>query len=176
MHSSRMHTVCCSGRWRSVCPAGCLPRGRGCLTRGMGCLPRECVCYTPSLHGACWDTHPYPHVWPAGCLPRGGCVCQGGCLPRGCLPGEVFAREVSAQGCLPMGCLPQGASAQGVSAQGCLPRECVCYTPHSLVHAGIQPPPPWTEFLTHACKKHYLSAITLRTITREFSSALSSVF
>ena len=83
------------------------------------------------------------YLVPGVCLPggvsawggvsaRGACL-PGGCLPRGCLPG----------GCLPGGCLPGGACLPGgdMSARGaCLPGGCIPDTP----------PPPCTEFLTHA--------------------------
>ena len=62
MHSSRMHTVCCSGCLLGVClSGGCLPRGvfaqgvsaQGvCLPRGVsvwGCLSRECLADTPQI-------------------------------------------------------------------------------------------------------------------------------
>ena len=31
-------------------------------------------------------------------------------------------------------------------------------TPPARLHAGIHPPPPWTEGMTHICTKHYLPA------------------
>ena len=66
MHSSRMHTIRCSGHWGGVCPTGvsdswglcprgclserCLPSGRAVSAQGDGCLPGG-VCpwgvYTP---------------------------------------------------------------------------------------------------------------------------------
>ena len=41
---------------------------------------------------------------------------------------------------------------------------------HSLGHVTCRacwdrdPSPPWTEFLTHACEKHYLAATSLRAV------------
>ena len=75
-HSSRMHTVRCSGcqgevvsaQGGGVCPGG---YAQGCVCPG-GCLPGWGVCS-------------------GGCLPR-GCL-PGGCLPGGCLPWGVPAQE-----------------------------------------------------------------------------------
>ena len=77
MHSSRVHTVHCSGRLegRRGCWAGgvgvCL---LGCLAGGMSAL--ECL--------------------PKGCLHRGvsarGFVCQDECLPDECLPRGLSAQ------------------------------------------------------------------------------------
>ena len=64
MHSSMMHTVCCSGRPGGVCPGGVCPGV--CVCPG-GCLPRG---------GGKVSSQ-------GGCL---GVSAHGGCLPRGCIP------------------------------------------------------------------------------------------
>ena len=40
----------------------------------------------------------------------------------------------------------------GGVCQGGLPRGCVCLGVYPSVSLGRHPPPPWTEFLTHACE------------------------
>ena len=65
-HSSRMHTVCCSGqmfRGSTVCPEGCLPGG---------CLPGECRLLEPG--GVC----------------LGGVSAQGGICPGAVCLGGVW--------------------------------------------------------------------------------------
>ena len=75
MHSSRMHTVRCSGRPGGVSQGKSLPRG-GVSAQGVstqkGCLPRRGVY---QVGGG---------VFARGCLPR-----EGG-LPRVCLPRRGF--------------------------------------------------------------------------------------
>ena len=72
MHSSRMHTICCSGHQEGgcltggVCPGGCLP--------GMGVSVQERLPRGVSASG----------VSARGVSARG--VCPGGCLAEGCLP------------------------------------------------------------------------------------------
>ena len=56
MHSSRMHTVHCSGYVGGVCPGWVMPKGGWCLPKGGVCL--------------------------GGCLTRGS-VCLGGVCPEG---------------------------------------------------------------------------------------------
>ena len=105
MHSSRMHTAylltiskhALHGGGGSVYPSvhwpgGCIPActGRGCVSqhtlgRGMsawGSLPRGV-----SAQGSGMSVQ-----W--GCMPRGWCVCPGGCLPRG----SIWPRGVSGRG------------------------------------------------------------------------------
>ena len=94
MHSSRMRTVCCSGRLLGggvsaqvgvstqggVCLGGILCRGvslRGCLARGKGVS-----CQGKGVSGQ-GEEGVWPGeggVWPGGrgCLARGVCVCLGG--------------------------------------------------------------------------------------------------
>ena len=79
MHSSRMHTVRCSGH-----PRGCVCLG---VSAHGGCLPRGCL--------------------PRGVSAQGG-VCPGGCLPRGVSAWECLARGVPVRGRLLGGCLPRG--------------------------------------------------------------------
>ena len=63
------------------------------------------MCLHPSMHWAGGG------VCPGGnCLPSGGGVCSGSCLPGGVCPGGVWLRV-----CLPRGCLPGGVSALGLS-------------------------------------------------------------
>ena len=89
---------------------------------------------------------------PVGCVlsaarcsgSRGGAVCLWGCFYLGCV-------------CLPRrGCLSRGWCVC-VCPRGGLPHtshaQCMLgYLPPGPVHAGINPSPPWTEFLTHACE------------------------
>ena len=115
-----------------------------------GCLSKEGVC----LEGVC-----------LGCVSGG--VCQGcvskGCLPGGCLPRVCVSGGVCLEGgggCLPRGvCVfRRGVSAgggfvQGVSAWGCWCAPISADTPpgHTHIHplhAGIHPPPVWTESQT----------------------------
>ena len=99
MHSSRMRTICCSGRLlgggclasRLSAQGGCLPRGRGYAQGGSaqgGCLPRgRGYAQGGSAQGGSAQ---------GGCLPRGRGYAQGGGVCPGGLPGGVFA-----WGCLP---------------------------------------------------------------------------
>ena len=98
MHSSRMHTVRCSGHRglfvRGCVPWGCLPRGRRCLPgevggghRGRGCLSRGClgrrVCI-PACIGGVYLTmhcamgecgrHPLRRTLPGQTLPLAQCM------------------------------------------------------------------------------------------------------
>ena len=95
MHSSRIHTVRCSGCRRG----GERGVSQHALGRGDGvCIPActgQGVCIT-----ACTGRGVYPSMhWTEGCLQRGESE-QGGVYPGG----------VSAGGCLPWRCLPRGVS------------------------------------------------------------------
>ena len=88
MHSSRMRTICCSGRLlgggclasRLSAQGGCLPRGRGYAQGGSaqgGCLPRG-------------------RGYARGASAQGGSAQGGGVCPGG-LPGGCFCLGVSAR-------------------------------------------------------------------------------
>ena len=137
-------------------PVGCVPPDQWPYWWGVsawGYLPRMPArgVYLVGLPGgSTWGVSAQGGVCPGG-LPGGSAwwVCLGGVCPG-----------VSA-----WGCLPRGVSAQGVCAMWPIPSCIWCYlyaafspteTNCWLVmwparHAGIPPPPPpWTEFLTHA--------------------------
>ena len=91
--------------------------------------------------------------------------CSSHLLGGGCLP----SRESAQGGCLPgtstQGGLPGGVSAQEVSAHGCIsPGRCLADVPHPTPH-----PPPWTEFLTHACENITFPQLRLRTVNINWS-------
>ena len=88
MHSSRIHTVRCSGRLGGE-GEGCLPRGVS--APGMAAW-EQCVC-----PGGAWGQC----VCPGGvCLGR--CVSARECLPRRCLPGWVYTPQTQGQTPLPV--------------------------------------------------------------------------
>ena len=108
MHSSRMHTVHCSGHWVA-----------GVSQHTLG---RRCV----SQHALGRGVYPNLH-WAGGvCIPP--CTGQGvhhkDALGRGCVPSMhwvgVYHTDALAGGCVSQHALGMGMSTQGVSAWGCL--------------------------------------------------------
>ena len=87
---------------------------------------------------------------PKGCLLTGGVCSQGGLLLGGiCSQG---GGGVCSQG-------GGGVCSQGVSAPGggrCIP---------ACTEADTLPPPPWTEFLTHACENITLAQLHCGRVT-----------
>ena len=111
------------------------------------CIPVGCILAARRLYGAfcsgvvcSWGggVCSWGVSAPGGCLLPGGVWSQGGICSGGCLLLGVFALG---------GCLLPGVSALVVSGPGglvlggCIP---------ACTEADTLPPPPWTEFLTHA--------------------------
>ena len=103
------------------------------------------------------------------CSGRLVCVCVG----RGWLYTQGgSAWGVSTWGGLPGGagsvCLEGGGLFRGVSAYGGIcPGECVCFRGCVCIPACNEvdtPPPPLTEFLTHACENITFPQLLLRTV------------
>ena len=95
MHSSRMHTIHCSGCHIPACT------GHGCVYPSMHMGRGVCI---PAMH---WTrgVSAQEGVCPLGVSAQEGVcpfgVSAWGCLPRWCLPGEVSAWGVCPGGCLP---------------------------------------------------------------------------
>ena len=146
MQSSRMRTVCCSGR---ISYHACPP----CHACPLPCM-LPCHACPPAMHAPC-HAHPCHTCPPAMYSPLP-------CIP----PCHVFPHHAPCHACLPHHVHPTlPCTPPAMHAPHACPLPQMSHFPHPVMHAPLPHMHPlWTEFLTHACENITFPQLLLLTV------------